>query len=73
MKQGILWFDDSSADFCEKVAQARDYVHKKYHKLPRYCFVHPSMLKNKLNSMKGMKIHANSSVMPNHFWLELVL
>ena len=73
MKKGILWFDDSNAEFGEKVAQAMDYVHKKYRKEPRFCFVHPSMLENGMSSVKGLKICTNSSVMPNHFWLELVL
>jgi hypothetical protein len=73
MKQGVLWFDDSRVDFCEKIDQAVDYVQKKYGRMPRLCFVHPSMLQNNINLANGLKIRPSSTVMPNHFWFELVL
>lgn len=46
MKQGILWFDDSNTNLAEKIDHAVEYVRKKYRKVPRFCYVHPSMLEN---------------------------
>jgi len=74
MKQGILWFDDSNLDFYEKINQAVEYIQNKYHKAPRCCFVHPNMLSSQVKSEHGkIKVQADSSVLPNHFWLEMIL
>ena len=72
MKQGILWFDNSNTDLAEKIDHAVEYVQKKYRKAPRFCYVHPSMLENETGfGRDGLSVRSSSSVMPNHFWLEL--
>lgn len=72
MKPGILWFDDSNLHLTEKIDRALAYVQKKYRQAPRFCYVHPSMLENEAGfHWNGLSIRSNSSVMPNHFWLEL--
>lgn len=74
MNKGILWFDNSNVDIEEKIDHAVEYVQKKYRQSPRLCYVHPSMLKNENGfGRNGLSIRTNSSVMPNHFWLELHL
>ncbi len=72
MKHGILWFDDSNMGLAEKIDHAVEYVRKKYSKVPRFCYVHPSMLENEAGfGRDGLSVRSSSSVMPNHFWLEL--
>lgn len=72
MKQGILWFDNSNSKLAEKIDHAVEYVRKKYRKVPRFCYVHPTMLENEtIFRLDGLSIRSSSSVMPNHFWLEL--
>jgi hypothetical protein len=73
MKQGILWFDDDpKADLSLKVNRALEYVQQKYGLHPRLCFVHPSLVKKRIFLKNGLEIRANRTILPNHFWLELM-
>jgi hypothetical protein len=45
------------------------YYRKKYGAEPNACFVHPSMLTNTKLGPGSVKIFANNTIMPNHFWI----
>lgn len=71
MSIGMLWFDnDPKATLVEKVARAAKYYQDKYGKAPNRCYVHPSMKTDRMfESVDGVEIHTNRSVLPNHFWV----
>jgi hypothetical protein len=70
MDTGMLWFDnDSKMDLSSRVKRAVAYYRKKYGAEPNACFVHPSMLTNTKLDPGSVKIFANNTIMPNHFWI----
>ena len=74
MKQGILWFDDDPhTDLSLKVNRALEYVQQKYGKRPRLCFVHPSLVEKRVLMENGLEVRFNRTILPNHFWLELMI
>jgi hypothetical protein len=50
-----------------------EYVQQKYGKRPRLCFVHPSLVEKRILMENGLEVRANRYILPNHFWLELVV
>jgi hypothetical protein len=70
MDIGMLWFDnDKKSDVISKITRAADYYRRKYGEDPNICFVHPSMIAEKIQNMKGVAIRSNSTVLPHHFWI----
>ena len=77
MNIGMLWFDnDTKVDFFTRVERAAVYYRQKYGKTPTVCYVHPSMIPQKVEAtpkspMKSgnIEVRENQSVLPNHFWI----
>ncbi|MDY6868998.1 MAG: hypothetical protein SVT56_14040 [Chloroflexota bacterium] len=70
MDIGMLWFDnDKKSDMISKVTKAADYYRSKYGEDPNICFVHPSMISEKPQNMKGVAIRSNITVLPHHYWI----
>lgn len=70
MMTGLLWFDNNTkTNFAEKLQQAVVYYQKKYGKKPDLCYVHPSMLAQKIPPANGIEIRGAQQILPNHFWL----
>jgi hypothetical protein len=77
MNIGMLWFDnDTKVDFFTRVERAAIYYRQKYGKTPTVCYVHPSMIPQKIEAatnspMKSgnIEVRENQSVLPNHFWI----
>ncbi len=70
MMTGLLWFDNNAkTNFSEKLQQAVVYYQKKYGKKPDLCYVHPSMLAQKILPSHGIEIRGAQQILPNHFWL----
>ena len=68
---GMLYFDnDAKKTLVEKVAAAAKYYQDKYGKAPNRCYVHPSMKTDRaFESVDGVEIYTNRSVLPHHFWV----
>ena len=72
MKTGMLWFDNNNKiDLKTKIIKASDYYREKYGQAPELCFVHPSMLVDKLKKAQGVAVVPSQKVLPNHLWLGL--
>ncbi len=71
MAIGLLWFDnDPEVDLAGKVTRATQYYRVKYGEDPNLCFVHPSMLTEKIKKRAGaVAIRSNSTVLPHHYWI----
>ena len=70
MNAGMLWFDnDPKMDLISKIKRAVDYYQKKYGIEPNACFVHPSMLSDPKIEAGAVRVCANHTVLPNHFWI----
>lgn len=84
MNDGMLWFDnDEKRSLYEKIIRAAEYYVVKYGAAPSLCFIHPSLVPERveltkhyfnLNTAAGelytlIEIRATNSVLPNHFWL----
>lgn len=66
----MMWFDnDPKSEFLAKVKKTAEYYRDKYGSEPNLCFVHPSMLESTNLIADSLKICANSSVLPHHFWI----
>lgn len=71
MEVGLLWYDDSKADFATKVEEAAKRYREKFGKRPNRCYVNPASLpgKGKGFSPDGIKMVTRDSILPHHFWL----
>lgn len=70
MEIGMLWFDaDAKRPIAEKVQRAVDFYAAKYGARPTECYVHPSLLPDSPAVMAGCRMHANKTILRNHFWL----
>ena len=70
MKTGMLWYDnDPKTNLEVKVTRAASYYQHKYGLHPDLCYVHPSMLAEKVQRAAGIEIRATSQVLPNHLWI----
>ena len=70
MNTGMLWYDNNpKTDLDSKIIRASDYYTKKYGAKPDLCFVHPSMLKERIKQSSGIEIRTSKQVLPYHFWL----
>jgi hypothetical protein len=71
METGLLWYDDSKADFASKVRDATERYREKFGRRPNRCYVNPASLpeKPKVSSLKGIKVLASPVILPDHFWL----
>jgi hypothetical protein len=66
---GLLWYDDSKADFATKVLEAKERYEEKFGRKPNRCYVHPECLPEKGLPANGIKVVASPAVLPNHFWV----
>ena len=66
---GLLWYDDSKADFATKVLEAKERYEEKFGRKAYCCHVHPDCLPEKGLPANGIKVVASPAVLPNHFWV----
>lgn len=70
MEIGMLWFDnDPKSDLQSKVTRAAAYYRSKYGESPNLCFVHPSMLSEKMSKAGKIAVRSNIAIIPHHFWI----
>ena len=70
MNTGMLWYDNNpKTDLDSKIIRASDYYTNKYGTKPNLCFIHPSMLKERIKHSSGIEIRTSKQVLPYHFWL----
>jgi hypothetical protein len=69
MEIGMLWYDDSSREFVEKIDRAVSYYREKYGVAPTLCLVHPTTLPEKVTNLEGLEVRRVQSVQPGHFWV----
>lgn len=69
MDMGLLWYDDSQADFATKVIEAKERYEEKFGRKPNSCYVHPQSLPRAGTPANGIKVVASPTVLPNHFWV----
>jgi hypothetical protein len=70
MKDGLLWYDDSShRTLPEKVARAAAAYMKKHRQVPGICFVHPSALSNGPIKVGVVEVRPLPTVLRHHFWI----
>ena len=69
MDIGMLWFDDSSRTFGEKVRRAAEYYNEKYGHQPTLCLVNPAALEAGTAAPAGIEVRPARLVMPHHFWI----
>ena len=69
METGLLWYDDSQADFATKVLEAKECYEEKFGKKPNCCYVHPDSLPKDGIPANGIKVVTSPAVLPNHFWI----
>jgi hypothetical protein len=69
----MLWFDnDKSADLVTKIQRAAAYYKDKYGRSVNTCYIHPAMVTNPV-TVPGIEIKTSRSVIPNHFWMGIVV
>ena len=64
MDIGMLWFDDSTRPFEEKLQRAVGYYVEKYGRTPTLCLVNPDTLEARLVHMGGIELRQARTVMP---------
>lgn len=69
MDIGMLWFDDSSRSFAEKVRRAADYYKEKYGREPTLCLVNPQTWDDGDSKKLPVEMRQAKLVLPNHFWI----
>jgi len=70
MDIGMLWYDDDTKrKLDEKVARAAQYYQTKYGVAPTVCYLHPSMLEDKIGAAGGVQLRSARTVLVNHFWI----
>ena len=69
MNIGMLWFDDSSRSFAEKVRRAADYYKEKYGREPTLCLVNPETWDTSADKSLSVEMRQARVVLPNHFWI----
>ncbi len=70
MKEGLLWFDDDPGrDLAQKVGRAAHHYRQKFGHRPNVCYVHPSLLNNGPQRVRGVQIASLPSVLRHHFWV----
>jgi hypothetical protein len=69
MDIGMLWFDDSSRTFAEKVRRAADYYKEKYGREPTLCLVNPDTWDDAGSKKVPVEMRQARLVLPNHFWI----
>jgi predicted transcriptional regulator len=70
----MLWFDnDPRTELTAKVSRAADYYRQKYGLVPDLCIVHPSMLAERTDLVKGnagkVTVRSNRAILPGHLWI----
>jgi hypothetical protein len=69
MDIGMLWFDDSTRPFEEKLQRAVGYYVEKYGRTPTLCLVNPDTLEARRVHMGGIELRQARTVMPDHLWI----
>jgi hypothetical protein len=68
MKEGLLWFDDSTRSLAHKVALAAVAYRRKFGILPNKCYVNPSTIT--APQMVGVvEVEPLATVLRCHFWV----
>jgi hypothetical protein len=68
LNKGILWFDNSTKNLSEKIADVAKYYFEKYHIKPTICFVNPQMQAQK-SIVDGVEIRPYRCVLPGYLWI----
>jgi hypothetical protein len=72
MNRGMLWFDNNpKTELAAKIQQAAEYYRRKYGAAPNLCFVHPSMMADKMADDDKITIRAYRPVLPGYLWIGL--
>lgn len=72
MNRGMLWFDNNpKTNLASKIKQAAEYYRQKYGAAPNLCFVHPSMLAEKMAEEGKITIRTYRPVLPGYLWIGL--
>jgi hypothetical protein len=71
VETGLLWYDDSQADFASKVRNAAQRYREKFGRRPDRCYVNPASLpgNGEKVSPNGIKVMTSPTIQPNHFWV----
>ena len=70
MHTGMLWFDNSTKRFEEKLKGAIAYYEKKHGRKPDLCFIHPSMVDGEHpKNVEGLTVRVYRPVLPGHIWI----
>ncbi len=71
MDIGLLWYDDSKADFATKVEEASQRYEEKFGKRPNRCYVNPASLPagGDSYSLDGITVLSRPGILPDHFWV----
>ena len=70
MHTGMLWFDNSTARFENKIKKAVEYYEKKYGRKPDLCLIHPSMVDGEHpKHVEGLTVRVYRPVLPGHIWI----
>jgi len=70
MNVGMLWLDtDRKRTLDEKVQRAAEYYKDKYGRLPELCLVNSKAIKDETKKVGRVRVEAERTVLPDHFWL----
>jgi hypothetical protein len=69
LEVGLLWYDDSKADFATKVHEAAQRYEEKFGDKPNCCHVNPQGLPGDAPRANGVRLVTNPAILPNHFWV----
>jgi len=70
MKEGLLWYDDSSRPLAQRVAIAVARYVQKMNSKPNVCYVHPAaLMAEPLDKLGPVAVKPLRSVLRHHFWV----
>jgi len=70
MEIGLLWFDDGEKrSLKEKIDNAVSHYEKRFGDQPTVCYMHPDMMVENFDPLKGVAVRTAANVLPNHFWV----
>ena len=68
MKEGLLWYDDSSRTLAAKIAPAVHRYREKFGMVSNVCYVHPSTLDGE-QQVDGVRVAPLFTILRHHFWV----
>jgi hypothetical protein len=69
LEVGLLWYDDSKADFAAKVHEAAQRYEEKFGHKPNCCYINPDCPQGDAPRANGVRLVTNPAILPNHFWV----